>query len=168
MILSFAQLPPPFVGDEFVRVEGSLSPLIPPNSDAHTRRASWADPGTQARESLPPLGSSSCWQERWPITTDFSEIGPVTEPSCPPDCTLHSQVAHDASVVLRKMNALPARYVEQWQPDGTDDILYWLKRQKSAASPPSPPQQIDTAVTSTVEPTREDAVLLRLCKSPCF
>lgn len=83
---------------------------------------------------------------------------------CPPDCTLHSLRAHEASAVLRRINAFPAQCLENWQSEGTDEVLYWLKLQNSETSPSSPSSQVDTAATGAADPTWDDAVLLRLCK----
>lgn len=151
--MSFGQLPPPFIEDELIHIEGVSRPLLPPKSDART----------QVRASASSPDSPSHWQAVWPTKLAPRETDPIAEPACPPDCTLHSQAAHDASIVLRKMNAFPARYMEQWQPDGTDDVLYWLQLQSPAVSTPPPPSQVDAAEMSTTDPNVEDAVLLRLC-----
>lgn len=127
------------------------------------QQATWGGPGLQARASTSSQGSPVNWPGPWPVTMGTGKSDRTAEPACPPDCALHSQAAHDASMLLRKINAFPARYVELWQPDGTDDVLRWLHFQNPAASP-SLPSQVDALAAPTAGPSREDAVLLRLCK----
>lgn len=160
---SIGQLPSPFVGDELAHFAGFSRPLIPPKSDVPVQQPPWTEPGQQARGSTSPLRNLSHWHELWPARSGISSIDAKGEGICPPDCTLHSKIAHDASMVLCKIDALPAQFVEEWQPERTDDVLYWMKLQSSAASPSSS-NQIDAVVNPVTDPTREDAVLLRFCK----
>lgn len=165
--LSFGQLLPPFFEDEPVHIEGVFHPLISANGNVPMQHPLWAESGIQASGSTSSSSDLSCWQALWPTETTMCETDLSVELACPPDCTLHSQTAHDASIVLRKLKAFPARYIENWQPEETDDVLYWLRLQSSAASPSSPQGQIDATVASNADPTREDAVLLRLCEVFC-
>lgn len=163
--LPFGLIPSAFSGDEHVSIGGVAQALLPPASPQlqqhhQTSSSDWG----QFAESIFPAPWNNHWQGLW--TAPFgSDAGPSpqAEPNtCQPRCTIHSEAYHSAALLLGKIIAFPANYVQQWRPEKTDEVLFWLNWQ--AAFMASPPGSTSGTMARSFQPTRQDAVLLRICK----
>lgn len=159
--LAFSALPLVFTGDDHVPIEGISQALLPTNSEhSQFQLQHWQRP-TQVFQ--PPD-----WWDHWMETPTCGANNNRNSPEllalCPQDCTLHSSAYHTAEVLLSKINAFPTRYFGRWQPEKTDEVLFWLCQQQTPFSPGLPSTATSTSVSMSPQPTRQDAELLRICK----
>ncbi|CAN8106163.1 unnamed protein product [Discula destructiva] len=156
-------LPSAFAGDEHIFVHGVDQALLPPNpAQIHQQqqRSSeyWEDlSGDPVPEPWngSSRGLSSASFGRGAAPPHHAQLN-----TCPPSCTFHSETQHTAGMLLARIVALPADYVQQWDPAKTDEVMGWLNRQWTfeASSPGSP----NSVIMPPSQSTRQDAELLRI------
>lgn len=156
-------LPSAFAGDELTVAQGISQALLPTTSELFQQQQQW--PPTdwpQLLEAGSTQWSSHCRGLCSP-TLKRSMI-PGLSDTCQPDCTVHSEAFHAAAVLLNMFKAWPGQHIQHWQPGKNDEILFWLVQQLSpeASSPSSPSSSF---ADLSFQPTRQDAELLRICKS---
>lgn len=165
MTLPFGLLPSAFAGDEQVSIAGVAQPLLQPASPHFQQQHQWSSSdGGQFADVIVPAPWGDHWQGLW-----SASFGPNTSPgqhvessTCQPECTIHSEAYHSAALLFGKIITFPAKYVQQWRPEKTDEVLFWLNRQTALEA--SSPGSVSSNVTLPLQPTRQDAELLRICK----
>lgn len=162
-------LPSVFIGDGHTLDQGITEALLPEALQLfhpQQQEQQWSPTDWPQFAETSRMGWGSHWQSLW--SASFRRgVSPVLSDTCRPDCTIHSEAVHAATVLLNKFTAWPGQYVQLWQPGRTDEVLFWLTQQISpeASSPPSPSSSF---ADLPFQPTRQDAGLLRICEECCF
>lgn len=160
----FGLLPSAFA-DEHVSIAGVTEPLLPPASFQPQQQHQLASTTWgQFAEDVVSAPWSDHWQSFWMASSgrDASPSQQVGSSLCLPGCILHSRAYHSAALLIENMIAFPANYVQQWRPEKTDEVLFWLNRQ--IAFEASSPDSSSGRMVLPFQPTRQDAELLRICK----
>lgn len=163
--LPFGLLPSVFAGDEHVLIAGvaeALLPAVQPQSQQQHQWpcTNWGD----EEDSMVPTTWNDYWSGLWAASfeRDVGSLQSVESNVCQPECKMHSEACHSAATLMSKIIAFPANYVQQWRPEKTEEVLFWLNRQMAfdASSPTSASRRL----TLAFQPTRQDAELLRICE----
>ncbi|KAJ4396604.1 hypothetical protein N0V93_000825 [Gnomoniopsis smithogilvyi] len=162
--LPFGLLPPAFAGDEHVSIAGVADALLPSVSPQFQQQQQWpsTDWGDLSESMVTPPSSDDYWHGLWTASLgrDTSTPSQINSGDCQPGCTIHSGIYHSAELLLGEVIAFPANYVQQWQPEKTDEVLFWLTRQMGLTA--SSPSMASARLELSFQPTRQDAELLRI------
>lgn len=158
-------LPSAFSGDEHVCIAGVAQALLPPTLPHLQQQHQWvaSDWGQLVGNTIPaPLSNE--WQGFWTPSLDkgVSFSPQIEADACQPGCTMHSEAHHSAALLVGKLIAFPTNYVQQWLLEKTDGVLVWLNRQTTLEA--SPLGSASGSIPLPLQPTRQDAELLRICK----
>lgn len=163
--LPFGLLPSVFAGDEHVLTAGVAEALLPAVQLQHQQQHQWSSTSWGgAEDSIVPTTWNDHWSRLWAasFSRDTDPSQSVESNMCQPGCNVHSEAYHCAETLVGKIIAFPANYVQQWRPEKTEEVLFWLKRQMAFDA--SSPSMVNRRLTLAFQPTKQDAELLRICE----